>query len=171
MKLAFKNKLKKIKLLALDFDGVLTDGMVYVDQAGGEVVRCSRKDGLGIDMLKRAGIEVCVISKETNPVVSARCKKLDVRCWQSVNDGEGKAEILKRIAEDRNIPLKEIAYMGDDLNDIGPLTISGAAFTVADGHASVKKICGYVTSRKGGDHAVREVCELILTAKGKELRF
>ena len=164
-------KLRKIKLLAMDFDGVMTDGAVYVNQDGIETVRCSRKDGLGIEMLKRAGILAYVISKEINPVVAARCNKLKIQCWQKVENGEGKAEILKRIMAEQSLAKEEVAYMGDDLNDVAPLQVAGVSFTVADGHEAVKKVSDYVTKAVGGRHAVREVCELILEAKGLELKF
>ena len=166
-----KEKLKKIKLLAMDFDGVMTDGTVYIDQDGIETVRCSRKDGLGIEMLKRAGILACVISKETNPVVTARCDKLKIKCWQKVENGESKAEILERIMAEQGLTKEEVAYMGDDLNDMAPLQAAGIAFTVADGHPLVKKISDYITRAKGGGHAVREICELILEARGTDLKF
>ncbi len=165
MTLKLQNKFKKIKLLALDFDGVLTDGYVYVLQDGKETVRCSRRDGFGIELLKRAGITVGIISKETNPVVKARSRKLDVPCWQGVSDGLGKLTILKRLAVKYKLSAKEIAYMGDDLNDIEAMNYAGIGITVADGHIQVKKIADYITKVKGGDHAVREVADLILNAK------
>lgn len=92
-----QNKLKSLKLFLLDFDGVFTDGYVYVNQDGIESVRCSRRDSLGILMLKKAGIEVGVVSKETNPVVAARCKKMGVSFWQGIADGKGKRDIVERI--------------------------------------------------------------------------
>lgn len=164
-------KFKKIKLLAMDFDGVMTDGMVYINQKGEEMVRCSRKDGLGIEMLRRAGISACVISKEANSVVTARCNKLKIPCWQKVENGEGKAEILKRIMAEQGLFSEEVAYLGDDLNDLEPLKVAGIAITVADGHEAVKKVADYVTKAKGGEHAVREVCELILEIQRKELKL
>jgi len=164
-------KFKNIKLLAMDFDGVMTDGSVYVGTDGREMVKCSRKDGLGIEMLKRRGIKIIVISKEANPVVSARCKKLKISCWQKVENGEGKLAILKRVIKENNISLDKAAYIGDDLNDIEVLQKVGLAITVADGHLLVKKVCDYATKAKGGRHAVREVCEKIITAQGAPLIF
>lgn len=158
-------KFRKIKLLALDFDGVMTDGFVYVDQDGKESVRCSRKDGFGIGMLKEAGIKVCVISKEKNPVVGERCKKLNMSYYQNVGDGKGKLDVLKKASAKLKISFQEIAFMGDDLNDLMALKHAGVAITVADGHPAVKKNADYITINNGGYHAVREVCELILKAK------
>ncbi len=164
-----KEKFKKIKLLVTDFDGVMTDGYVYIGQDGAETARCSRKDGLGIELLKNAGIGVAVISKEGNGLVAARCRKLGIDCWQKVYDGGGKLQILKQIAEDKKFSLAEVAYMGDDLNDKKALEAVGLAITVADGHEQLKSISHFVTSAKGGEHAVREVCEAILESKGIEL--
>lgn len=164
-------KFKTVKLLLLDFDGVLTDGFVYVDQNGRETVRCSKRDSLGIAMLKRAGIDVGVISKEKNPVVSVRCKKLAIPCWQGIEDGEGKMEIVRRIALEKKLDVSEICYIGDDLNDIPALRIVGCAVTVADGHPEVKKVAHIVTAKAGGNHAVREVCDMILQEKNIPVRF
>ncbi len=172
--MADKNLLKdlaKIKLLALDFDGVMTDGFVYQDQDGRESVRCSRRDGMGIGILRRSGVGVCVISTEKNPVVSARCQKLKIPCTQGVESSGGKGEVLKRFVKDSGFSMKEVAYVGDDVNDFIPLKLSGIAMTVADGHVLLKKICRYVTKAKGGDHAVREICELILKAKNIKPKY
>src|SRR3989338_738167 len=90
-----------IRMLIMDFDGVLTDGHVFVNQEGNEWVRCSRRDGLGIELLQKNGLEACVISKETNPVVRARCQKMGIACFQGVDDGGGKLEIMKRIMQEK----------------------------------------------------------------------
>lgn len=164
------DKLKEIKLVATDFDGVHTDGFVYQDQSGKESVRCSRRDGLGIEMLKRAGIKVCVISKETNPVVEARCKKLDIEFYQKIVDGDGKLQILKRILKENNLVPQNVLYVGDDINDLDCLKYAGVAITVLD-HHYLLDMCDYVTTRKGGDHAIREVCELLLTAQEGKIIF
>lgn len=162
---------KRVKLLAMDFDGIMTNGCVYIDEEGVELVKCSRKDGLGILLLKKNGIDAVVISKEVNPVVSARCRKLQIGCWQSVEDGDGKLQILKRLVKEKNLSMEEVAYMGDDLNDAAVLAYVGLAITVADGHPSLIEHCHGVTSARGGEHAVREVCENILRAQGKVLSY
>lgn len=161
---ALKEKISKIKLLALDFDGTLTDGFVYVNQKGHESVRCSRRDSLGIDMLRVAGVSICVISKETNPIIQVRCKKMRIPCFHSIKTGEGKREILKRVMEKLDLPPHEVAYMGDDVNDIPAMELAGIAFGPSDARPEVKKIA-YIVETSGGNHAVREVCELILKAK------
>lgn len=164
-----EDKLKQIKFLAMDFDGIMTDGSVYVDQDGREAAKCSRKDGLGIELLKKAGLAALVVSKESNPVVSARCRKLDIACYQKAGSGEQKLDIIKRAAGELGVALDAVAYMGDDLNDLAVLRAVGLAITVADGHPLVKEICAYVTNARGGEHAVREVCENILLAQGHSL--
>lgn len=166
-----KERAKRIRMVFSDFDGTFTDGMVYTDQNGIESVRCSRRDSLGIQMLKRAGIPVHIISKETNPVVAARCKKMGVAYDQAVESGEGKADIIARVARDASLDLSEIAFIGDDVNDIPALATAGFAATVSDGHPLVKETVDYITSARGGEHAFREFCEYILLAQGKEIVF
>jgi YrbI family 3-deoxy-D-manno-octulosonate 8-phosphate phosphatase len=156
---------KDIKLLAMDFDGVWTDGFVYTDQNGYETVRCSRKDSLGLDMIQKTGICAIVISKETNPVVQARCKKVKVDCFQAINTAEQKLDILKRFICEKGISQNEVAYMGDDINDLNCIQFAGIGITVADGHPKCKSMAQYITQAKGGEHAIREVCELILKTK------
>lgn len=168
---ALTQKLKKIKFVAMDFDGVMTDGFVYVDERGREMVRASRKDGLGINLLQGHGIAVGVISKETNPVVRARCRKLKIPCWQGIRDGEGKRAILQRILRVRKLSRTEVCYIGDDVNDLEALRAAGVGITVADGHPLLKQVADYVTKAMGGAHAVREVAELILRAHGIPIRF
>ena len=145
--------------------------MVYTDQNGVESVRCSRRDTLGMNMLKRAGIDIHVISKETNPVVAARCKKMGVAYDQAVESGEGKAEIMERVARDAGLKLSQVAFIGDDVNDIPALKIAGLAVTVADGHYLNKEVAHFVTKARGGEHAIRELCEYILTAQGHPIAY
>lgn len=161
-----QEKLGKIKLLALDFDGVMTNGYVNVDQDGKEMVQCSRIDSMGIGILQKNGIPVIVISTEANQTVTKRCEKIKVKCWQKVESTQGKLEILKSHAEELGLHPEEIAFMGDDVNDIAALEFAGVAFTVYDGHKLVKKIADYITEAKRGEHAVREVCELIMESRG-----
>jgi len=163
-------KLKKIKLLVLDFDGVLTDGYVYVNQQGEEIVRCSRKDSLGTNMLQKAGIGVVVISKETNPVVAIRCEKMGVDFFHGIDTGEQKLGVLKRYLKTKRLSLEETVYIGDDVNDIKCLEVVGVSITVADGHPDCKAIADYITERNGGEHAVREICDLILKAKKEVIK-
>lgn len=171
MQQELKEKLAKIRLLACDFDGVMTDGKVYVSEDGRETVRCSRKDGMGIGLLRKNGIVVVVISTEANPVVTKRCDKLKITCWQKIESTEGKLQILQNHVRDLGFSPEEIAFMGDDINDMAALKFAGIRLTVADGHESIKEIADYVTKAKGGDHAIREVCELILKAKEIKIAY
>lgn len=167
----FLQKLAKVKLCVFDFDGTMTDGFVYVDQTGHEMVRCSRRDSMGIGMIQKlCGVIVGVISREINPVVAKRCEKIRVPCWQGIETSEGKLEILKRITVENNAKSEEVLYAGDDINDLEPMRFAGVRITVADGHTKLKAIADYVTEARGGDHAIRELCELILEAKGIELK-
>lgn len=158
--------------MALDFDGTLTLGAyVICKQDGSESVVCSRRDSIGINMLQRAGVEVVVISKEANPVVEARCRKMKIKCWHGIETGQNKLEILRSYASESKLKVKEICYGGDDVTDIPCLKWSGFGFAVADGHNLCKKSAHYTTKNPGGAGAVREICELILRAKNKQIAF
>ncbi len=155
----------------MDFDGVHTDGFVYVDQDGRETVRCSRRDSLGLNILKKAGVKLFVISKEENQVVLARCKKLDIECYYGVDNSVGKSQILKSLAEREGIHSEQILFIGDDVNDIEAMHFAGVSVTVADGHDLVQKEADLMLTRKGGEHALRELCDLILSAKGLPIAY
>jgi len=154
--------LKDIRLLVLDFDGVMTDNRVLVNQDGRESVWCHRGDGWGISQLKKAGIKVIVLSTETNLVVSARCRKLDIECVQGSKD---KRESLERILEENSIKPQVVAYLGNDINDSGCMEYVGVAIAVADAVPEIHQITQLVTSRKGGFGAVREVADWILSVR------
>ncbi|MGE5340704.1 MAG: KdsC family phosphatase [Candidatus Omnitrophota bacterium] len=153
-----------IRLAVFDFDGVFTDNRVLVLQDGTEAVFCNRSDGLGLGRLIKNGIETLVLSKETNPVVSARCRKLALPCIQSCDN---KRETLLAISKEKDIPLSQIAYVGNDINDIECLEIVGFPVCVADAYPEVKPYAKWITTANGGYGAVREFCDLILNAKNK----
>lgn len=152
-------KLKGAELLVLDFDGVLTDNRVLVSQDGEESVVCHRGDGLGIERLKQAGIPVVAISKETNPIVSARCHKLGIPCSQNVSD---KLTMLKQVAKAHNVDLSKVVYVGNDVNDMACIQAVGVGVAVADAHSEVSVAADIVLKNSGGYGAVREICDLIL---------
>jgi YrbI family 3-deoxy-D-manno-octulosonate 8-phosphate phosphatase len=158
-------ELSGVHMLALDFDGVMTDNRVLVDQNGVESVYCSRSDGWGITRLKEAGIEVVVISTEVNPVVTARCRKLDVRSLQGCAD---KLTPLRLLADELHLGPQQVAYMGNDVNDLECLRWVGYPIAVADAAPQVLEIAGVVTTHAGGQGAVREVCDLILPPRQGE---
>lgn len=154
---------EKIELLILDFDGVLTDNRVWVDQEGREMVAANRSDSFGINLIRRVGIETVVISKETNPVVAARCRKMNIQCLQSEED---KASALKNLLVKRHINAANVVYVGNDVNDLPCFPLVGWAVAVADALPEVARQADYLLSRPGGHAAVREICDLILKKKG-----
>ena len=149
--------IQKIRLVAFDFDGVFTDNMVYVLQDGSEAVRCTRSDGIGLQKLKKLGIETVIISTEANPVVTARAQKLKIRCYQNCED---KRETLTNVAQEIGISLSEIAFVGNDINDRDCLTCVGFPVVVQDAHPEVIPLAAYRTEADGGHGAVREICDL-----------
>ena len=147
----------KIRLVAFDFDGVFTDNMVYVHEDGSEIVRCSRSDGLGLRKLELIGINFVIISTEKNPVVSTRSKKLKIRCEQGCED---KKAVLNAMIKEMDISLDQVAFVGNDVNDLPCLDCVGLPIVVQDAHPDVFSYALYQTKAKGGHGAVREVCEL-----------
>ena len=161
-----KDLLAKIRLVALDFDGVFTDNMVYVLEDGTEAVRCYRSDGLGLQKLKKLGIETVIISTEANPVVSARARKLKIRCVQDCRD---KRAALESIAKESGISLTEVAFVGNDINDLSCLKCVALPIVVQDAYQEVVSTALYQTQRPGGYGAVREICDLFEQALTKKI--
>lgn len=155
-------KIVNVELICFDFDGVFTDNIVYTDQNGIESVASWRGDGLGISKLKSIDLPVCVVSTEENPVTKRRCEKLNINCWSGVVD---KAKQINKIAQDLSIPLENIAFVGNDINDLGCLKIVGVPIVVSDAYKEVKQIAMYITNAPGGRGAVREICDLIYAVK------
>jgi len=151
----------QIKLLILDFDGVLTDNFVYVNQEGIESVKCNRSDGIGISRLKHIGINVLIISTEKNSVVTVRGNKLKVDVIQGVSNKKIEVE---KISNNLNIPLSKIAFLGNDINDIPALEIVGYPMGVSDSYKEIDPFIKFKTQKKGGEGAVREVCDLIYSS-------
>lgn len=149
-----------VAAVVFDFDGVLTDDAVYVDENGREQVRASRRDGLGLELLRKANIPCLVLSKERNPVVARRCEKLRVECLQAVDD---KLPALERWLSERGADLKHTVYVGNDINDIDCLRAAGFSVAVADADPRAKDAADWVCSKPGGYGAVREICELLLS--------
>lgn len=150
--------IRGIRLVAFDFDGVFTDNMVYVTQDGVESVRCWRGDGMGIKALTRLGIATIIVSTEVNPVVTARSRKLQMRCVQGCED---KRVTLDELASEHGLRLDQIAFVGNDVNDLCCLEVVGLPIVVQDAHPSVLHAARYRTATPGGYGAVREVCDLI----------
>ncbi|MFQ5644522.1 MAG: KdsC family phosphatase [Thiogranum sp.] len=157
-----KDIVRGVRLVAFDFDGVFTDDMVYVLQDGTEAVRCFRGDGLGLQKLGRLGIDTVIISTEANPVVTARAAKLRIRCIQDVGD---KRAVLEGVAGELGIALSQVAFVGNDINDLPVLRGVGLPIVVRNAHPDVIGDALYQTRLSGGHGAVREVCDMIEEAR------
>jgi len=146
-------------LVVFDFDGVMTDNRVWVDQDGNEHVACNRSDGLGLDRLRRLGVDLFVLSTEANPVVGARCRKLGLPFEQDVRD---KADRLRTLLRERDIAPSRVLYVGNDVNDAACMELVGCAVAVADAHRDVLRVADVTLTRAGGHGAVRELCDRLV---------
>jgi len=153
-------KNKKIKLLILDVDGVMTDGSIIYDSQGNEYKIFNVLDGTGIELVKRAGIKVAIVTGRKSSIVERRANELDIEdVYQGINN---KALVLKELLIKYNVNLSEVCAVGDDILDIGLLKKVGFPVAVRNAASSVKKIAKYVTKTSGGKGAVREVAEMII---------
>ena len=148
-----------VDAVVTDFDGVHTDDRVLVGQDGAEFVVTNRSDGMGVRMLREAGVPVLILSTEVNPVVSARARKLGVEVRQGLDD---KAGALLEWTAARGLDLDRVAYLGNDVNDLACLDLVGWPVAVADAHPLVVAAARVVLTRRGGDGAVRELAELAM---------
>lgn len=155
-----------VKMIVMDFDGVLTDNRVWVDENGREAVAAFRSDSLGLALLRgRTGIEPMVISMETNPVVTARCRKMNVPVLQGISQ---KAEALNHLLREKGITSNEVIYIGNDVNDLECFPVAGYAIAPSDAEPQVLTAADMVLTRRGGHGAVREVCDLLMEKYLKE---
>ncbi|MGO1411711.1 cytidylyltransferase domain-containing protein [Microbacterium sp.] len=152
-----------VDAVVTDFDGVHTDDRVTVSSDGLEHVRVSRSDGMGVRLLREAGIDALILSTETDPVVTARARKLRIDVLQAQDD---KASALRTWADVRGIPLERVAYLGNDVNDLPALEIVGWPVAVSDAHPLVLAAARLVLERAGGSGAVRELAERVLRSRG-----
>ena len=155
--------LQKIKLLALDVDGVLTDGSIYISPAGEVFKGFNAKDGMGISCALRSGLQIAVITGRQSPIVERRCEELGITLLQQgVKD---KRLALQQMAQELDLVREEIAYMGDDLNDIPAFKASGLNLVPADAAMEVLAVADIITKASGGRGAVREAITMILAAQ------
>lgn len=161
---ALRYKASKIKLLALDVDGVLTDGRLYFLEDGSEIKAFDTQDGHGIKMLQSAGVEVAIITGRTTNLVARRAQNLGIK--HLYQGREDKVEALKDLLGLLRLTADQVAYMGDDLPDLSAITFAGLGLAPANAHAFVKTNANLVTQTEGGRGAVREVCDFILSAQG-----
>lgn len=155
-----------VQLVVFDFDGVFTDNTVCISQDGIEGIRCWRSDGLGLTRLKQLGLPVFIVSTEKNPVVTLRAKKLEIPCKQGVQD---KAGVICDISSELGVDLKNVMFVGNDINDIPAFRLVGLPIAVADAYPEVLPYVRMRTEKPGGYGAVREVCDLIYQARSSNL--
>lgn len=162
---AVQKKAKAIRLLLLDVDGVLTDGRIVLDDRGVETKQFDVRDGQGIALLMRAGIQVGLITARNSKAVRYRAKELGLRI---VHQGvQNKANAYEAIRRQSGLTETQIAYIGDDIGDLEILHRVGLAVTVNDGWEELFQSVDYITEKSGGRGAVREVAELLLKAQSK----
>ncbi len=153
----------RIELIVFDFDGVMTDNTAYVSEDGIESVRVSRGDGMGIDLLRDAGVDMFVLSTEPNPVVAARCRKLKIGYEHGVGK---KGEALSKILAERGVDPANVVYLGNDVNDLPCFPLVGCAVAVVDAHPAALAEADLVLTKPGGRGAVRELADMVLARRG-----
>jgi YrbI family 3-deoxy-D-manno-octulosonate 8-phosphate phosphatase len=156
---------KELKLFATDVDGVLTDAGMYYGESGEELKKFNTRDGMGIKLLQAEGVMIAIITMEQTKIVARRAKKLGItEVFQRAKD---KVSVLTHLSEKFNIPFEQMAYMGDDVNDVGALQAVGYAAAPADCVDQVRLVVHYLCQKKGGEGAVREVIDMILAARNR----
>jgi 3-deoxy-D-manno-octulosonate 8-phosphate phosphatase (KDO 8-P phosphatase) len=161
---SFHHKAGRIRLMAFDIDGVMTDGRLYFSPNGDEMKTFFSRDGLGLKMLARSGVKLAIITGRDSPIVTRRAENLGIDLvFQGVED---KRSAMARLLEREGIEFSEAGYMGDDVVDLAVMEACGFSATVPDCHATVRQIADYVAHAPAGAGAVREVCELLLQAQG-----
>ena len=158
-------KIKPVTFLILDVDGVLTDGKIIIDDLGNETKHFNVRDGHGLKMLMRTGIEVVLITGRTSKVVEHRARELGIK--EIYQGSKNKVENLEEILRTKKISGEQVAYVGDDIVDIPVFRRVGFSVAVEDASEYAKESADYITEGKGGQGAVRELCEIILKIQGK----
>lgn len=153
-------RLRKIKLLITDVDGVLTDAGMYYSAQGEELKKFNTRDGMGIALIRDIGIPTAIVTTENSEIVSRRAEKLQIEdVYLGTKD---KSVALDELLVKYKLDVEEVAFIGDDLNDLPALKRVGLAVTVADGSQANKELAHYITQKNGGEGAVRELCDLIV---------
>ena len=145
-------------LIVYDFDGVMTDNKVYINESGIESVMVNRADGLGIAEIKKLKINQIILSSEKNQIVRTRAKKLNLYCLQGVDN---KKKILTSYCKENKVQLEKVAYIGNDINDLDVMNLVGYRFCPSDSHRSIIEISDHVFNSKGGCGVIREFYDLI----------
>jgi len=160
--------LSQIRLFATDVDGVLTDAGMYYAESGDEWKKFNTHDGMGIKLLQRAGIITAIVTQERTKLVARRAEKLTIpELHQGVMD---KLTVIREMAARHGFSLKQVAYIGDDVNDLEALKAVGFSASPADGLPDILAAVDYVCRKKGGEGAVREIIEMILDAQQRRPR-
>ena len=156
-------RLRRVRLVAMDVDGVLTDAGMYYSESGDELKKFNTRDGMGIKMLQAAGCVTAFITREKTAIVERRGQKLAVpEVHQGIDD---KLAVLTTLAQKYGLSFDQVAYIGDDVNDLEALRSVGFSAAPADAMTVVLKAVHYVCKKKGGEGAVREIADLILAAR------
>jgi 3-deoxy-D-manno-octulosonate 8-phosphate phosphatase (KDO 8-P phosphatase) len=151
--------LERVRMAIFDFDGVFTDNRVWVNQRGAEALAFSRSDGLGLRRLDEVGVQYLIVSMERNPIVGARAQKLNAECVQGVEDK------LSIVRERAGPTLEDVAYVGNDINDVECLRAVGLPVVPADAWPEAKSLARWVLERQGGLGCVREFCDAVWEAQ------
>lgn len=148
----------EIDTFIFDFDGVLTNNLVYINESKEEMVVCSRADGLAFDVLRKLNKTVYILSTEKNPVVSSRAEKLRITAIQGI---ENKVDSIQKLVSQKKIDLNKVLYVGNDINDLEAMKLCGFSACPSDSHQEIKKIASVIINRPGGDGVVRELIESV----------
>jgi N-acylneuraminate cytidylyltransferase len=157
-----------VRLVVFDFDGVMTDNRVWVNEHGDEWVACNRSDGLGLEKLRRQGIECFVLSTEPHPVVAARCRKLGLPFEHGVRH---KPDRLRQLICERGLMPSNVVYVGNDINDVDCLRLAGCGVVVADAHPDAMRAADITLTNAGGHGAVRELCDRLEAHVSHDVRL
>ena len=165
-----RKKIKKIKLIATDVDGVLTDGGMYYSSKGDVLKKFHARDGMAVSILKKNTIPTVIITKERNQIVKKWSSKMNI---DKLFDGvKNKEKVVSKLCKSYGLSENNIAYIGDDVNDLEILKKTGFAATPKDGNLEVKKIVDYICKNRGGEGVLREICDLIISIKfGKKRKL
>ena len=155
-----------IELVICDFDGVITDNRVWVDQDGTEMVAAYRSDSIRIKELRAIGIDVMILSSEPNRVVEARARKMGVEAIHGIALHD-KGRVMREVLQQKNIQAENVIFIGNDINDLPCFEVAGWSVAVADAFPDVIRAADYVLRKPGGHGALREVCDLILNKANK----
>jgi YrbI family 3-deoxy-D-manno-octulosonate 8-phosphate phosphatase len=160
-------KLSEIKILVMDVDGTMTDGAMYYNESGEALKRFSARDGMGITLLHNAGIETGIITSVNSHIAKARATKLQMKYIKL--DRFDKDKAIQEISLESGVPVENIAFIGDDVNDISGMKLAGFSAAPADANDETKSIVDYVCVANGGKGAIREIAEKILIGQKKSV--